>query len=114
MSDSPRPSGRPHDPAPPSARTYEEVERLLEKQLEALRRGDLEAVQELGGRLDAILRVISTSEAPPDTGTRRRLVRLQDTLELALAQQRDEVSAKRARLRQGRTTLQAYRRDAER
>jgi hypothetical protein len=93
-----------------AAGTYSQAERLLGEQLEQLRRGNLEAVRQLGARIQAALDAMSASELPPDAETRRRLARLQDALELSLAQQRGEVSAKRALLRQGHATLQAYRR----
>jgi hypothetical protein len=88
------------------------LETVLSEELQCARRGDVEAACRLARRADALVRAARARGIPPDPASLDRLGRLYTDVGLALAQRASEVADRRARLRRGKTPLQAYLRNA--
>jgi hypothetical protein len=103
------PAVAPTETAAGGGHVFRCLEAILAEQLDRARRGDLVAVGDLGRRADTLVRAARARGLKADALARQRLAGLYDALALTLAQQADEIGRKRARLRQGKTTLRAYR-----
>jgi hypothetical protein len=85
------------------------IETLLQKQWQQVREGNIDAAYDLGQRIDALVpRITGAEENAADAEARRRIGRLCNTIELALAQKVAEVAARRDHLRMSRTARKAY------
>jgi len=84
----------------------------LADQLDAARRGDLDTVERLARRVDALLAGGRAAAGRLDETTRRRLLDLHGRVGLALAQQRQEAAGQRARVAAGKRSTRAYQRSA--
>jgi hypothetical protein len=89
----------------------DQVAGLLQEQLDHVRRGDFDAVSRTGERIDVLIRMATDHGGiAVGAGAREKIGHLQASLELTVRQRLSEVGEARTRLRQGRNTLQAYRR----
>jgi hypothetical protein len=84
--------------------------RVLADQLDAARRGDLEALAAASRRAGSLLGDAARNGPPLGPEGRARALALHRQAALLVAQQKEEVAQALARLRRGRRTLRAYRR----
>ena len=82
---------------------------VLTEQIEAARRGDVDAVVERARQADVLIEQARAAGTSPESACRRRLLRLHEQVRLCLAQQQEELARRRAQLGRGKDTLQAYR-----
>jgi hypothetical protein len=94
----------------PAADLLGQIEGLLARQLAEARQNRFDEVQAIGRRIDGLVRQATECATSVDDATRARIHALQTELELIVKQRLDEVGDARARLRCGKSTLQAYRR----
>jgi hypothetical protein len=93
-------------------RLLDDLQGLLEKQMEMVRRGNLRRVEALAEQANSIVaRIVQTRmlEHPEFDGRRENLTKLYKKLELMLATGKDAVNRQIRRVGSGRKTLQAYR-----
>ena len=91
---------------------FDELQRLLEKQIELARRGNLRRVEALAEQADSIVeRIVQTGmlQQTDFDGQRENLTKLYKKLELMLATGKDAVNRQIKRVGSGRKALQAYR-----
>jgi len=93
-----------------AAASVQTLAAALADQLDAARRGDLDGVERLARRVDALLADVRDAGGRLDEAARRRLLDLHGRVGLALAQQRQEVADQRQRLAAGRRFTRAYER----
>lgn len=93
---------------PPEA-LFQDLLDALAAQLEQARRGDVDGVLDLAGRVDALLERARQAGACSDPDRRRRLLDLHSQIRLALAQQMDDVARRRVSLARGKRSVGAYR-----
>ena len=92
--------------------TLDDLEGLLEKQIEMVRRSDFRGVEELAERADSIMREITGTkvfERAEFSEQRERLTQLYRQLTLMVAAEEDQVGRQLRRVREGRRVLEAYR-----
>ena len=102
-------------PADPVQAMSEELGRLLTQQIACVREGNLDRVEQIAVRTDALVAGIASgrpSGSVPAASQKAHLKRLYDELTLALRAERDDIQTKLKQLRQVKKALGAYGRDA--
>jgi uncharacterized membrane protein YccC len=95
--------------ATPAGPILARIETILQEQWQQVRQGNIDTAYDLGQRVDALVpRIAGAEENAADVEARRRIGRLCNTIELALAQKVAEVAARRDHLRASRTARKAY------
>jgi hypothetical protein len=84
------------------------IEKILQRQLDALAAGDLDLVDELSARAQQAIVKLGPISDWPDQATARRVGRIQNKLCLALAAQRQETADRLRKIRGGRRAVNAY------
>ena len=95
--------------AQPPETIFQDLVDALEAQLEQARRGDVDGVLGLAGRVDGLLERARQTGACSDPDRHRRLLDLHAHIRLALAQQMDDVARRRVSLARGKRSVGAYR-----
>jgi len=94
------------------ARLLDDLQVLLEKQIETVRRSDLRRAEALAAQADSIVARIVETKALESTGfdgRREHLTGLYKKLELILTTGKEVVGKQLRQVGRGRRTLQAYR-----
>lgn len=89
----------------------DDLEGLLEKQIEMVRRSDFRGVEKLAERADSIVREIAGTgvfERAKFSKQRERLTQLYRQLTLMVAAEKGQVGRRLRRVREGRKVLEAY------
>lgn len=95
----------------------EELDRLLVQQIACVREGNLDRLEQIAARTEALVAGIASerlSGPPLTTAQKERLQRLYDEVTLALRAEQNEVQAKLNQLRQVKKALSAYGRQSGR
>jgi hypothetical protein len=92
----------------PAAGSFQALAQALADQLEAARTGRLDRVEELAGRVDALLADARRAGVQASDADRRRLLDLHARVRLALAQQQDELGRRHRLVRRGKRGTRAY------
>ena len=89
-----------------------DLQNLLEKQTELVKRGNISGIESLAEQANSLIDQITRAgllKHAEFAGHREKLKRLYDDLCMAVAAQKADVSEKISRVRKGRKTIQTYR-----
>jgi hypothetical protein len=93
-------------------RLLDRLQALLERQIQLAKEGNTDAVEDLAGQADSIVKQITRMrflELPEFAERRTQIRQLYDALSLAVKAQAADASQKLARIRKGRKTIGVYR-----
>jgi len=91
---------------------YDELQNLLEKQIEMIRRGDIGNFEALSKQTNSLVeRCVQSGifKGADFENQREKLKKLYEQLSLAISAQKAETSEKLSNIRKGKRTLHAYR-----
>ena len=98
------------------AHLLDNLQKLLEKQIQMVRRSNLRRVEALAEQAESVVEKITAAKtsAPDELNSRREhLIKLYKKLELMLAARKDCFRSQLQQIAEGRKTLKAYRTGAQ-